>query len=294
MAIGEANHFPDVEPLAVGDHRELVGEGNVDVAEGVFDQLGHFGRADVGGDAFALYEALVESQRLARATRGDPADRTVVVCQFLEDLAGQHALGAIGYRNIGSAFAQARQREVAALGCNQVAQRLGGADRAGRFENHRVALLEHASNLRRRRHHIAGVRRVPAILGEGGRHRDHEDICRRYLRRGLEQPALHRRLDQTVEIDFLDMDLAAVDRVDDALRDIQPVDRTARAGNDRRGGQADIAETDDADVGLDVTAHELGFPEVFAPALASVGKFYSNVPIKPRRSPGEQIADPPG
>ncbi len=60
MAVGELDHFPHVHPHRVGDDRKLVGEGDVDVAIGVFDQLGHLGAARIGGDAFAAHEALVE------------------------------------------------------------------------------------------------------------------------------------------------------------------------------------------------------------------------------------------
>jgi hypothetical protein len=45
VAVGEPDHFPHVEPHAVGDDRQFVGEGDVDVAVGVLDQLGHFGGA---------------------------------------------------------------------------------------------------------------------------------------------------------------------------------------------------------------------------------------------------------
>ena len=45
VAVGEADHFPHVDPHRVGDHRQFVGKGDVDVAEGVFGQLGHLRRA---------------------------------------------------------------------------------------------------------------------------------------------------------------------------------------------------------------------------------------------------------
>ena len=94
-----------------------------------------------------------------------------------------------------------------------------------------------------------------AVLGEGRGHRDHEDVGGRNAGRGLEQAALDHRLHQPVEIDLLDMDFAAIDRVDHVLRDIDPVHRAARARDDRGGGQADIAEADDADVGFGVATH---------------------------------------
>ena len=101
VPVGEADHFPDVEPHLVRDDRQLVGEGDVDVAIGVLDQFGHLRRARIGGDAGAAHEALVERQRLARAARRDAADRAVVAHQLFEDLARQHALRAVGDRDVG-------------------------------------------------------------------------------------------------------------------------------------------------------------------------------------------------
>jgi hypothetical protein len=129
VTVGEADHFPYIEPLPVGDHRKLVGKGDIDVAEGVLDQLGHFGAAYIGGDAFALHEALVEGERLTRAARGDAADRAVVMRQFLEDLARQHAFGTIGDAHIGLPIGQARHGKIGSLGGDRVAHRLGRSDR---------------------------------------------------------------------------------------------------------------------------------------------------------------------
>ncbi len=56
-------------------------------------------------------------------------------------------------------------------------------------------------------------------------------------------------LDQSVEIDFLDVDRAAVDRVDHLLRHVDAADLHPRTRDDRRGGEPDVAEPDDADRG---------------------------------------------
>jgi hypothetical protein len=90
---------------------------------------------------------------------------------------------------------------------------------------------------------------VLAVPGERGRHRDHEHVGRSDVGSGGEQPALDHAVHQTVEIDFLDMDLAAVDRVDHVLRHVDAAHVHARAGDDRRGGQADVAEPNDANGG---------------------------------------------
>ena len=55
---------------------------------------------------------------------------------------------------------------------------------------------------------------------ERGRHGDDEHVGGLDLRRGAQHSARDDALDQAVEIDFLDMDLARIDRVDDVLRDV--------------------------------------------------------------------------
>ncbi len=259
VAVGEADHLPHVEVHRIGDDRQLVGEGDVDVAVGVLDQLGHFRRAGVGGDAGPAHEALVEGQRLARATRGDPADRAIVVGQLFENAAGQHALGAIGDGHVGRAVDEAGQCEVAAFGGDRVAQLLGGADRRGRFEDHRVARLEHFRHARRGGEDIGHIGGVLAILVERGRHGDDEHLGRLDLGAGAQQAALDDALHQPVEIDFLDVNFAAVDRVDHRLADVDAVHRHPRPGDHRRRWKSDIAESDNADPGKVLAAHECPF-----------------------------------
>ena len=101
MAVGEADNLPHVEAHVIGDHRQLVGKGDIDVAEGVLDQLAHLGAARVGGDAGAAHEALVEGERLSCAPRGDAADRAVVVGELFKNAPREDALRAIGDRDIG-------------------------------------------------------------------------------------------------------------------------------------------------------------------------------------------------
>ena len=42
VAVGEPDDLPHIEPHLVGNNRQFIGKGDVHVAEGVFDQLGHF------------------------------------------------------------------------------------------------------------------------------------------------------------------------------------------------------------------------------------------------------------
>ena len=263
VAVGEADHLPHVQPHLVGDDRQLVGKGDVDVAIGVLDQLGHLGRAAVGDDAFAAHEQLVEAERLAGAARRDPADRAVVVGQFLQDPAGQHPLGAVGDREVGNVGGQARALEVRAACRDQVAQCLGRADRRGRFEDHRVAALEHLGDGFAGSEDIGDVRGVVGI--EGRRDGNDEDIGGGDFGRSLEQAARDDALDQAVEIDLLDMDFAAVDRIDDRLRHVDAVDLTPGARHDGGGRKPDISQADYTDVRLIVRFHSRSTPRYGAP-----------------------------
>ncbi len=101
VAVGEPDHLPHVDAHPVGDDREFIGEGDVDVAERVLGQLGHLRGARGRGDTGAADEAAIELQRAAGAARGDPADDAIVVDQLDEDATGQHPLRAIGDRDIG-------------------------------------------------------------------------------------------------------------------------------------------------------------------------------------------------
>ena len=246
MAVGQPDHFPDVQPHAVRHDRQFVGEGNVDVAIGVLDQLGHLGRAGIGGDAGSPHETLVEGQGLAGAARSDAPDRTVVVDQFLKDAARQHAFRAIGDGDIGGAASKAGAAQVRPQFGDQIAQGLRRADRRGRFQDDHVAGLEHRGNRAPGRQHEAEVGGVVGI--EWRRHGNDENIGWLHRTTGGKQAATDDSMDQTVEIGLLDVDRAPVDRLDHLGRNIDAQHPAAGTGDHRRRRQADIAQPDDADV----------------------------------------------
>ena len=94
-----------------------------------------------------------------------------------------------------------------------------------------------------------------AVMLERGRHRDHEDIGGHDLGRGLEHTALNDAAHQPVEIDFLDMDLAAIDCFDNALRHVDAGHGAIGPGNDGRRREPDIAEPDYAHFRFGIAAH---------------------------------------
>jgi enoyl-[acyl-carrier protein] reductase I len=136
--------------------------------------------ASVGGHAGAAHEALVEGQRLARTARGDAADRAVVVGQFLQDAAGQHALRAIGDRDIWRpAVRPGIAGPAAAAPSGRASVRWCRPARS--IQGSPIARLQHSRRRPAARQHIGDVGRVVTVLGEGRRHGDHEDIGRRHF-----------------------------------------------------------------------------------------------------------------
>ena len=60
MAVGQVDELPDIHPDPLADEGQLVGEGDVEVAEGVLRQLGHLGGGGVGQDQLAGAEGGVQ------------------------------------------------------------------------------------------------------------------------------------------------------------------------------------------------------------------------------------------
>ena len=135
VTIGEADQFPDVDVVAIADDRELVGERDVDVTKGVLGELGHFGQASTGLEHLAAHELAIEvGGRLGRGVI-DAADDAVVLHEFGQDAAGQHALRAMGDQHaladVNAFLDQRLDHEI-----------FGGADRAGALQDHEITGLD--------------------------------------------------------------------------------------------------------------------------------------------------------
>ena len=176
MPIGEADHFPDIQTHLVGNDRQFVGKGNVDIAKGVFDQLGHLGRTGIGGDTLAAHEPFVKCQSLACAARCDAADRAVIGNQFFKDLSGKDALWAISDSDVGRISRDAGNLEVRPQLCDQVFHPVGGTNGGGGFDDHRIAGFQHGRDAGGCGQNIADVGRM--IIAKGCRHGDDEHISR--------------------------------------------------------------------------------------------------------------------
>lgn len=97
MLVGESDELPHVDARLVADERQLVGEGNLHVARGVFCKLAHFRRLAVCAVERALHELAVEGDCLVGRGFVHTANHAVVVHQFVDYVARQHALGAVCY-----------------------------------------------------------------------------------------------------------------------------------------------------------------------------------------------------
>ena len=60
MAVGQVDELPDIHPDPLADKGQLVGEGDVEVTEGVLRQFGHLGGGGVGQDQLAGAEGGVQ------------------------------------------------------------------------------------------------------------------------------------------------------------------------------------------------------------------------------------------
>ena len=97
MLVSESDELPHVDARLVADERQLVGEGNLHVARGVFGEFAHFRRLAVCAVERALHELAVEGDCLVGRRLVHTADHAVVVHQFVDYVARQHTLRAVCY-----------------------------------------------------------------------------------------------------------------------------------------------------------------------------------------------------
>ncbi len=127
--------------------------------------------------------------------------------------------------------------------------RFGGAHRRGGLENHQVALAQHRRHRTRRRADKTQVRfrhcvRV-RLAFERRRHRDQKRVRRLRFGGGVQVALFHRRVHGDIQLRLDNMDLAPVDGVHRVLVHVHADHLLAAAGEDRGGGQADVAQADD-------------------------------------------------
>ncbi len=170
MAIGELDHLPRVDPMRVADHRQLISECDVDVAEGILRQLRHLSRRRIRPVDLTVNECLIEIGRRGRGVFVDPADDPVVVDQLNQNAAGKHPFGAMRQPHasgpVRTRLLQDRQNRAG-----------GGSHRDGGFNEHEITGFDVGRDTARRRFDIGDVRRLVAVV-QRRRHRDNENIRR--------------------------------------------------------------------------------------------------------------------
>lgn len=134
MLVGEGDELPHVDARLVADERQLVGEGNLHVARGVFCKLAHFRRLAVCAVESALHELAVECDCLVGRGFVHTADHAVVVHKFVDYVARQHALGAVCYMDFAAQLGAEFENEFRHL--------VGCAHRRCRLDDVEVAFLK--------------------------------------------------------------------------------------------------------------------------------------------------------
>ena len=237
LGAGGGEHVVGRQPQGAEDLRDLVDEGDVDVALGVLDHLGGFGGADVAGDEHvASVERSVEGGQPLGDLRRLGGDDLGDVRDPVFGIAGVHPLGRIA------------EMEVCAGGEPGDALQHGHADVLRHPRPHR-ALVDHdgaleagADGLGRRQH---GAQIGALLVVERRWHRDDEDI------RAARVVGV-RREPQAGGGEAVGRELAGAVATRPQLVDPRFADVIAQrleviAQGDREG-QADITETNDCNV----------------------------------------------
>lgn len=134
MLVSESDELPHVDARLVADERQLVGEGNLHVARGVFGEFAHFRRLAVCAVERALHELAVESDCLIGRRFVHTADHAVVVHQFVDYVARQHTLRAVCYMDFATQLGAEFEDEFRHL--------VGRAHRRSRLDDVEVAFLK--------------------------------------------------------------------------------------------------------------------------------------------------------
>ncbi len=233
---------PQVDAELVGEHGHLVHQGDVDVAVGVLEQLGHLRLAGADRRDHGVDDLAVELDRASGALLGEAANDLRGVADAVHGIARVDAL-----RRVGEVEVDPRGEPT--LGLENRADDVVGRTRIGRgLQHHERAGAQGVPDRQRGRGHRTEVGR--GVLTEGGRHTDHDDIGDREgrgVRSGDEAVLVHRH------------DVGVGQVVDVAVALVEPGDGVAsdvEAGDVEPGGHCllgerhtDIAEADDGEFG---------------------------------------------
>lgn len=232
VLVGDADDLGDVHAADAADLGELVGEGDVDRAEGVLDDLGHLGGADVGDGDLALAEAGVNLGHGLAHLGVVGADGAVVVQKLVDHVARDDALGGVDEPDV----------LAAGLGKQRAHEAVDGVGRHGGLDDEHGALGRDLEDGLAGRHDVARVDLlVELVVGRG----DRDDVGVADLVVGGELDAgLQGVGEQLVQALLLEGGHAGVEGGDELLVVVGAHDLHAVGGHHEGGGKADVAETD--------------------------------------------------
>jgi hypothetical protein len=214
VPIGEFDELPNVDIEFVADKGELVRKGDVDVAEGIFGELGHLGCAGIGGEALAFNEDLIELFGEGCGGGGEATDDPVIADNFPENVAGKDPFRAVGDVEVelGEPFGEF----------------FSGADRRGGLEDDEIAVLEDGRNGFGCSFDVGEVGFM--VVFERGRNGDDEHLSFFRFGYGFKLVAYDCRVDERFQIGFNNVDFSLVDHVDGFLVDVDADDLDAMIG----------------------------------------------------------------
>ena len=236
---GGVQHVARIDAQPIADQGDLVDQGDVDVALGVFQHLGELGDADRGGAMgagadHAAVGRVDDVQRLWRVGRHDLQDG--VEAPLL--VAGIDALGRVADVEVDLPF------QAGCLFEDGNAHFLGDAGIDGRFVDDDVALLQDAADGGRG---AAQRREIRLLAGvDRGGDRDDMEVRRREIL-GRRREAQAGRLEVAV-VDLARPVVPLREFRDASGVDIETQDLIAGAAETCRDRQADIAEANDGNM----------------------------------------------
>lgn len=239
---GAVDRFPDIDVHLVGQHLQLVDQGDVDAPERVLEDLGEFGGLGRAHDYDPVHDLPIEGGAQDPAAGREAAYDFRDVLGVVNRIAGVFALGGEDQEVIAPGF----QAALLELGQQDFA-RGPGVGRA--LERDELALAERLGDLVRCGLDVAHVGAVVLVEGRGDADDDRVDVFQAGVVRGrFEQAGFPERADLPArnmpDVAFAPVELGDLDGVD-----IEPDDVESFFGKADDQGEADVAEADDADSG---------------------------------------------
>ncbi len=245
LRVRRADDLGHVDTVDIGDHREFVGQRDVEVAVGAFGQLAQFsgfGRLEL--EHFATEHFPVEGGSAFARAGVDAADDLRVLRQVFDDAAHQQALGAEGDMEVAPEPAAANFEARGEFAT-------GRAHREGCVEDAKSARLEALAGLFRSGEEVLEVR-APGVIDVNADREEHDVTLRDRLRRTggrAKAAAGDDFLQHRAEAGLVgDRVFATVDAFDQGRVHIAAEDAVTLRGDGRSDRKADAPDADDSDV----------------------------------------------